>query len=63
MIVDMLNNRTLNKTETELFWVRKLNISLVFITTSYFAFPKNIMLNSTHHFENSKQARASTNRI
>ena len=29
---------------------RKLNISLVFITQSYFAVPKNITLNSTHYF-------------
>ena len=30
--------------------VRKLNISLVFITQSYFAVPKNSTLNSTHYF-------------
>ena len=30
--------------------VRKLNISLIFITQSYFAVPKNITLNSTHYF-------------
>ena len=36
---------------TELFIRgRKLNISLVFITQSYFAVPKNIRLNSTHYF-------------
>ena len=29
---------------------RKLNISLVFITQSYFAVPKNIRLNSIHYF-------------
>ena len=29
---------------------RKLNISLVFITQSYFAEPKNIRLNFTHYF-------------
>ena len=29
---------------------KKLNISLVFITQSYFAAPKNIRLNSTHYF-------------
>ena len=28
---------------------RKLNISLVFITQSYFTVPKNIRLNSTHY--------------
>ena len=29
---------------------RKLNISIVFITKSYFAVTKNIRLNSTHYF-------------
>ena len=29
---------------------RKLNISLAFITQSYFAIPKYIGLNSTHYF-------------
>ena len=29
---------------------RKLHISLVFIIQPYFAVPKNIRLNSTHHF-------------
>ena len=28
---------------------RKLNISIVFVTQSYFAVPKNIRLNSTHY--------------
>ena len=36
---------------TELFIRgRKLNISLVFITESCFAVPKNIRRNSTHYF-------------
>ena len=51
MIVDMLGNKNLNPKVTELFireW--KLNISLVFITQSYFAVPKNILLNPTHYF-------------
>ena len=51
MIVDMLSNKKLNPLETELFIRgRKLNISLVFITQSYFAVPKNIRLNFTHYF-------------
>ena len=49
MIADMLSNKKLNPIVTELFIRgRKLNISLVFITQSYFAVPKNIRLNSTH---------------
>ena len=47
----MLSNKKLHPIVTELFIkVRKLNISLVFITQSYFAVPKNIRLNSTHYF-------------
>ena len=41
MITDMLNNSKLNPTVTELsIRGRNLNISLVFITQSYFALPK-----------------------
>ena len=52
-IADMVSNIKLNLIliVTELFVRgRKLNISLVFITQSYFAVPKNIRLNSTHYF-------------
>ena len=51
MIADMLSNKKLNPIITELF-IRgnKLNISLVFITQSYFAVTKKIRLNSTHYF-------------
>ena len=41
MITDMLSNSKLNPTVTELsIRGRNLNISLVFITQSYFALPK-----------------------
>ena len=51
MIADMLNNKNLNKVVTEVFIRdRKLKISLVFITQSYFAVLKNNRLNSTHCF-------------
>ena len=50
MIADMLSNKELNSIVTELFIRgRKLNISLVFITQSYFDVRKNIRLNSTHY--------------
>ena len=40
MIANMLSNKKLNPTVTELFIrVRKLNISLIYITQSYFAVP------------------------
>ena len=57
MISDMINNKKLNSVGTELFIRgRKLNISLVFITQSYFKVPKDVKLNSTHFFimKNSK---------
>ena len=51
MIADMLCYKKLHPIVTELFIRgRKLNTSLVFITQSYFAIPKNIRLNSTHNF-------------
>ena len=51
MIADMINNKKLNSIVTELFVRgRKLNISLVFITRSYFKVSKDDRLNSTHFF-------------
>ena len=50
LIAHMLSNKKLNPTVTDLFIRRrKLNISLVFITQSYFAVSKN-RLNSTNDF-------------
>ena len=49
MIADMINNKKLNPVVTELFIRgRKLNISFVFITQSYFKMLKDVRLNSTH---------------
>ena len=51
MIADMINNKELNSIVTELFIrCRKLNISLVFISQSYFKVPKDVRNNSTHFF-------------
>ena len=51
MIVDMIKNKELNSIVTELFIRgRKLNISLVFITQSYFKVLKDVRNNSTHFF-------------
>ena len=51
MIADMINNKKLNPIVPQLF-IRgtKLNISIVFITKSYFKVPKDVRLNSTHFF-------------
>ena len=51
MIADTINKKKLNSIVTELFIRgRKLNISLVFITQSYFKVPKDVRLISTHFF-------------
>ena len=51
MISDIINNKKLNSIVTELFIKgRKLNISLVSITQSYFKVPKDVRLNSTYFF-------------
>ena len=45
----MINNKKLKLIVTELFIRgRKLNISIVFITKSYFKVPKEVRLNTTH---------------
>ena len=51
MIADMINNNKLNPLVTELFIRgRKRNISIVFITQTYFKVPKDVTLNSTNLF-------------
>ena len=51
MIADIIINETLNLIETELF-IRgtKLNISIGFVTQSYFKVPKEVRLNTTKFF-------------
>ena len=49
MIADIIKNKKLNSIVTELFiGGRKISISLVFITQSYFKVPKDVRLNTTH---------------
>ena len=51
IIADMLSNKRLNPTLTELFIRgRKLNISLVSITQSYFPVLQNVRQNSKKYF-------------
>ena len=51
MIADIIKIKKLNSIVTELFIRgRKINISLVFITQSYFKVPKDVRLNTTHFF-------------
>ena len=50
MIADIMINKKFQAIIKELFIrCRKLNISLVFITKSYFSVPKDVKLNSTHY--------------
>ena len=50
MIVDIMTNKRFRSIIKELFVrCRKLNISLVFITQSYFPVPKDVRLNSTNY--------------
>ena len=50
MIVGIMTNKKFQAIIKELsIRCRKLNISLVFITQSYFSVPKDVRLNSTHY--------------
>ena len=50
MIADIMTNKKFQAIIKKLFIrCRKLNISLVFIRQSYFSFPKDMRLNSTHY--------------
>ena len=50
MIADVMTNKKFQKIINNLFIrCRKLNISIVFITQSYFSVPKDVRLNSTHY--------------
>ena len=51
MIADTITNKKFQSIIKEWFIrCRKINISLVFITQSYFSVPKDVRLNSTHYF-------------
>ena len=50
MIADIMNNKNFKAIVKELFIrCRKLNVSIVFVTQSYFRTPKDARLNSTHY--------------
>ena len=52
VIIDVLSHKNVNPIITELFIKdrRKLNISLAFISQSYFVVTKDMKLNYTHYF-------------
>ena len=52
MIADIIKNKELNSIVKELFIRgRKLNISLVFITQSYFKVPKDVRLKTVNEYD------------
>ena len=64
LIADMINNEKLNPIITELFIRdKKLNISIVFITQSYFKVPKDVRLNSIHFLLWKFQIKESFNKL
>ena len=64
MIADMESNKKLSPKVTELFLRgRKLNISLVFTSQSYFKVSKNVRLNAAHYFIMNLTNKSSTNSI
>ena len=51
MIAEVKGNKKLQALIEELFIrCRKLNILFVFFTQSYFSFPKDVRINTTHYF-------------
>ena len=64
MIVDMINNEKLNPIVTELFIRgRKLNISIVFFTQSYFKTPKFFRLNSIQFLSSKFQIKKNFSKL
>ena len=64
MTADIIKNKKLNSIVTELFMrIRKLNISLVFITQSYFKVLKDVRLNTTHSLISKIPNRRETQQI
>ena len=51
MIADIISNKKLKQKVIKIFiGGRKINISTIFITNSYFAVPRDVRLNCTHFF-------------
>ena len=64
MIADIMSSKNFKAINKELFIrCRKLNISIVFITQSYFETPKDARLNSTHYVIMKIQSRSELQNI
>ena len=56
LIADIMTDKKSQSIIKELFIrYRKLNISLVFVTQSYFSVPKEVRLNSIHYYNEDSQ--------
>ena len=49
MIANIMGNKNYQRIKELFIRCRKLNISLIFITQSYFSVPKDLRLNLTHY--------------
>ena len=64
LIADMTHKKKLNSIVTELFIRRrKFNISLVFVTQSYFKVTKDVRLNTTYFFISKIPNKGELNRL
>ena len=64
IIADMIYSKKLNSVVTELFIRgRKLNISLIFISPSYFKIPKDVRLNTTHFLSQKSRIKENLNKL
>ena len=64
LIADMTHKKKLNSIVTELFIRRrKFNISLVFVTQSYFKVTKDVRLNTTYFFISKIPNKRELNRL
>ena len=64
MIADIMSNQKFQAVVKELFIrYRKLNLSLAFITQSYFFVPKKVRFNSTHYLIMKNHSKRELQRI
>ena len=64
MITDMIDQKKLNSTVIKLFIRdRKLNISIVFVTKSYFKVPKDVRLNTNYFLLQKFQIKENLNKL
>ena len=64
IIADIIYSKKLDSVVTELFIRgKKLNISLIFISASYFKIPKDVRLNTTHFLSQKSRIKENLNKL